>query len=191
MAPEGPTGGVTLKWTAPGDDGYVGRATGYDVRYHPFSFGPIDTESEWQAAAKAQNLPFPSPAGDKDSVMIFGLVPVMAYYFVLRSYDDAYNFSELSNSPLIVATLMDCCQGKVGDVNGQDGDEPTLSDVMMLVDHVFVSLRPLWCAAEADVNQSGGTDPRQGSGGDITLSDIMMLVDHIFLTGRPLPDCIR
>lgn len=190
-APEGATGGVILKWTAPGDDGYVGRATGYDVRYQPMNLGPIDTENEWQAASRAFNLPFPSPAGAKDSVMILGLLPGTAYYFVLRSYDDADNLSELSNSPLIMASLMDCCQGKVGDLNGQDGDEPTLGDVMMIVDHIFVTQRPLWCAAEADVNQSGGTNPQQGPGGDITLGDVMILVDHIFLTGVPLPNCIH
>jgi len=190
-APEGATGGVILKWTAPGDDGYVGHATGYDVRYQPMNFGPIDTENEWQAAARAYNLPFPSPAGAKDSAMVLGLVPGTAYYFALKSYDDADNFSELSNSPLIVATLMDCCQGMVGDVNGRDGDEPSLADVMVLVDHLFVTGRPLWCVEEADVDQSGGANPQQGPDSDITLGDIMVLVDHIFLTGVPLRNCIH
>jgi hypothetical protein len=191
VSPDGASGGVVLKWTAPGDDGYVGRATGYDVRYHPISFGPIDTETEWQAAAKAHNLPIPSPSGNKDSVMILGLVPGMAYYFVLRSYDEAYNISELSNSPLLMASLMDCCQGRVGDVNGRDGDEPTLSDIMILVDHLFLAQGPLWCVAEADVDQSGGTNPQQGLDSDIGLGDIMILVDHIFLSGRLLPDCLQ
>jgi hypothetical protein len=190
-APEGASGGVILRWTAPGDDGRVGRATGYEVRYHPVAFGPIDTESEWQAASRAHDLPFPSLAGSKDSAMILGLTPGAGYYFALKTYDDAYNYSELSNSPLVVAILIDCCQGKVGNVSGQNWGEPTLSDVMMLVDHVFISGRSLWCAAEADIDQSGGADPQQGSNGDITLIDIMMLVDHIFLTGRPLPDCIH
>jgi len=190
-APEAASGGVILKWTAPGDDGYTGRATGYDVRYQPLAFGPLDTEGEWLAAAKVYNLPYPSPAGSKDSVMIVGLVTGMAYYFALKTHDEADNYSEMSNSPLIVATLMDCCLGKVGNVSGQDGEEPTLSDVMVLVDHVFVSGRAVWCAAEADIDQSGGADPQQGQGGDLTLSDIMFLVDHLFLSGRPLPDCIH
>jgi len=97
----------------------------------------------------------------------------------------------LSNSALVVAKLMDCCQGRIGDVNGRDGEEPTLGDIMMLVDHLFLTQGPLWCVAEADVDQSGGTDPQQGSGSDITLGDIMMLVNHIFLTGVPLPNCIH
>lgn len=190
-APDGATGGVILKWTAPGDDGYVGRAASYDVRYQPMNFGPIDTESEWQSAARVYNLPFPSPAGEKDSVMVLGLVPGMAYYFVLRSYDDAYNLSDMSNSPLIVATLMDCCQGVVGDVNGQGGDEPSLSDVAMLIDHLFMSHRSLWCVAEADVNQSGGADPQQWPDSDISLSDVSMLIDHLFMSHRPLSNCIQ
>ena len=190
-SPEAATGGVLLKWTAPGDDGYTGRAAGYDVRYQPMAFGPLNTESEWVAAARVYGLPFPSQSGGKDSVLILGLVTGAGYYFALKSYDEANNYSPLSNSPLIVATLMECCVGKVGNVNGQGGDDPTLSDVMVLVDHLFITGRSLWCPAEADINQSGGADPQQGPNGDLTLSDIMLLVDHLFVSGAPMPDCIH
>ena len=59
----------------------------------------------------------------------------------------------------------------------------------MLIDHVFLTNRPVWCAAEADINQSGGLTPEQGPGGDITISDITILVDHLFVSGRSLPSC--
>ncbi len=183
------TGGVILRWTAPGDDGYVGTAAGYQIRYQNFAQGPLDTEAEWNAAAQIPGVPFPSPAGSVDSVLVLGLTPGAGYYFALRSHDKAGNISELSNSPLIVAVATSCCIGRVGNANGSPGDDPTVSDIMTLVDHLMVSNRPLWCAAEGDINQSGGANPRQGPGGDITIADISMLIDYLFVSGRPLPQC--
>jgi len=182
-------GGVILRWTAPGDDHYTGRATGYDIRYQSIDLGPLDSEAEWQAAARVNDLPTPSLAGQIDSARVIGLVIGQAYYFALRAHDEAWNYSLLSNSPLVVADEMNCCQGKVGNVNGLGGDEPTISDVSMIIDHLFISNGILWCPAEADVNQSGGPDPQQGPAGDISISDAATLIDHIFVTNQPLRDC--
>jgi len=183
------TGGTVLRWTAPGDDGYSGTAAGYQIRYQAFALGPLNTEAEWQTATPVYNLPFPSVAGRIDSAMVVGLTVNSAYYFALRAFDEANNFSVLSNSPLLVMTAMDCCTGTVGNVNGMDGDAPTISDIAMLIDHVFVSNRPVWCVAEADINQSGGAYPEQGPNGDITISDITFLVDHLFISNRLMLPC--
>ncbi|MEW5794948.1 MAG: hypothetical protein AB1772_01180 [Candidatus Zixiibacteriota bacterium] len=184
------TGGIKLKWTAPGDDGYVGKATGYDIRFQPLSLGPLNTEAEWQAATMIAAVPIPSPAGQKDSVLVLGLTPGLGYYFALRTCDEVGNKSQLSNSPLIVATSVVCCTGRVGDVNGLDGDEPTIGDATTLIDHLFVSRRALWCPGEADMNLSGGSNPQQGADSDISIGDITILIDYLFLTGRPLPYCM-
>ena len=37
-----------------------------------------------------------------------------------------------------------CCVGKVGDVNGDGEAEPTLSDISVLIDLLFVSRDPTW-----------------------------------------------
>ena len=84
-----------------------------------------------------------------------------------------------------------CCTGKVGDVNGVDGDEPTLGDIMLLVSAKFIAGRcdgVIDCIEEGDINQSGGATPDCD---DITLGDIMILVDYLFITGSSagLPDC--
>ena len=184
------TGGIILRWTAPGDDGYVGTAAGYEIKYQAITKGPLDTQSEWQLATSVPNVPFPSRAKSIDSALVLGLTPGAAYYFALRAFDKAGNYSELSNSPLVVAVSTNCCTGLVGDVNGMGGDEPTISDVAMLIDHVFGSGRPLWCTAEADLNQSGGVAPEQGPNGDITIADIAILIDYLFVTGRPLAHCL-
>jgi len=80
-----------------------------------------------------------------------------------------------------------CCVGQVGDVNAEGGDEPTISDVSALIDHLFISGVALICLEEADVNQSGGAEPTPA---DITISDISMLIDHLFISGTPLPACL-
>jgi hypothetical protein len=84
-----------------------------------------------------------------------------------------------------------CCVGRVGDANGQGGDEPTIGDIGVLVDALFISASPdvLPCLAEADVNQSGGSDPVFE---DITIGDISILIDYLFITGPTLglPDCL-
>jgi len=85
-----------------------------------------------------------------------------------------------------------CCQDRVGDANGQAGDEPTISDISVLIDAKFISGTcdgVVACLAEGDINQSGGTNPTCD---DITISDISILIDYLFITGQTLglPDCL-
>lgn len=84
-----------------------------------------------------------------------------------------------------------CCIGRVGDANGQSGDEPTISDISVIIDLLFISQSPdvVPCLAEADVNQSGGQFPQKD---DVTLSDASILIDYLFITGSSLglPDCL-
>lgn len=85
---------VTLRWKAPGDDGHVGRAARYEVRY---GTGPL-TEATWAAAAAAPGLPVPAPAGAAESLAVAGLEPGTRYVFALRTFDGAGHASGLSNT---------------------------------------------------------------------------------------------
>ena len=78
----------------------------------------------------------------------------------------------------------------VGDANGDLQYEPTIGDVSMLVSHLFIDGVPLDCLLEADVNQSGGTNPDCDA---ITIGDISTLIDYLFISGSSqmtLPDCL-
>jgi hypothetical protein len=101
------TNAITLHWTAPGDDGNTGRATRYDLRARPASYGPIDTQQEWNQAYQISNEPAPSIVGRTDSLTISGLAPGSQYYFCIRTYDEANNLSAFSNSPLLGAQIPD------------------------------------------------------------------------------------
>lgn len=79
-------------WTATGDDGNVGQAAYYEMRY---SDEPID-ESNWDDATPVEGMPAPSMAGEPDSVL--APVPVSGIrYFRMIVCDDAGNCSGLSN----------------------------------------------------------------------------------------------
>jgi hypothetical protein len=85
-----------------------------------------------------------------------------------------------------------CCVGRIGDVNNSGGDGiPTISDVSMLIDALFITgnCSKIVCIAEADANQSGGSAP---SCSDLTIGDISSLIDYLFITGpsKILPYCI-
>lgn len=85
-----------------------------------------------------------------------------------------------------------CCAGRTGDANGMDGDQPSIGDVSVMIDAKFISLSCaglLACIPEADINQSGGSDPACD---DITIGDIAILIDYLFITGTSLglPNCL-
>ena len=84
---------VTLAWTASGDDGGVGTATSYDVRYSTL---PI-TGANWASADQAAGEPAPNPAGSPESFTVTGLNANTQYYFALKAIDNAGNPSGLSN----------------------------------------------------------------------------------------------
>ncbi|MFH1460572.1 MAG: putative Ig domain-containing protein [Candidatus Omnitrophota bacterium] len=87
------TNSVNLSWTAPGDDGAVGTATSYDVRY---STAIINT-SNWASATQATGEPSPSVAGTSQTMTISGLSAQTTYYFTIKTSDEAANISLLSN----------------------------------------------------------------------------------------------
>lgn len=89
-------GTVTLRWTAPGDDGQTGTATSYDVRYR--TGGAVDA-GNWAAATTVTGEPVPSAAGSIEFMTISSLSNGTTYYFGVRAKDEATNEASVSNSP--------------------------------------------------------------------------------------------
>ncbi|HBL16902.1 MAG: hypothetical protein A2X36_08150 [Elusimicrobia bacterium GWA2_69_24] len=106
---------VEIRWDAPGDDGAVGTAASYDLRYTPI--GPIDTAAKFAAAPAAAGLPVPAAAGTPQSFALTGLLAATTYYLALRSADEAANLSPLSNS-LQVLTLTAAPPAPVAGIRG-------------------------------------------------------------------------
>src|SRR6267142_4729784 len=76
---------IVLQWTAPGDDGIVGRASSYDLRYRTVNVTGTDTLSWWNSATQAAGEPAPGVAGVTDSLRIRGLQPLTTYYVIVRA----------------------------------------------------------------------------------------------------------
>ncbi|MBI5366214.1 MAG: S8 family serine peptidase [Planctomycetes bacterium] len=85
---------LTATWTAVGDDGTVGTALAYDLRY---ATSPINTEAEFAAAQRVAGLTAPRGAGSAESILLHGLSPTTTYYARLKVTDDDGNTSALSN----------------------------------------------------------------------------------------------
>lgn len=84
---------VTLVWTAPGDDGAIGTASGYELRV---SSSPI-TLQNWTQATLITGMPAPQVAGTRQSKVVRGLTAGSTYHFAIRTVDDNGNWSGLSN----------------------------------------------------------------------------------------------
>lgn len=84
---------VTLRWTAPGDDGMVGRAQAYLLRYSTL---PI-TEANFNSATPVGGVPAPKLPGSTETFTVTGLTGNRVYYFAIKTLDNAGNWSALSN----------------------------------------------------------------------------------------------
>ena len=86
---------ITLTWTAPGDDGNVGTATTYDIRYSTSTIN----DGNWASATQVTGEPAPQVAGTVQSVVVSGLSAGATYYFAIKTADEVPNWSALSNVP--------------------------------------------------------------------------------------------
>ncbi len=89
-AGQNPENEVVLTWTAPGDDGYTGQCSSYDIR---FSTAPI-TADNFTSSAQWPIPPVPSEAGTTETLTLQGLNPGTPYYFSIIALDDNLNLSE-------------------------------------------------------------------------------------------------
>lgn len=84
---------LTLRWTAPGDDGHTGTAKSYEFRR---SATAIDG-GNYASATVVTNPPAPASAGTVQQFSVTGLDTMVAIHFAMRARDDAGNNSVVSN----------------------------------------------------------------------------------------------
>ncbi|HEY2901009.1 MAG TPA: discoidin domain-containing protein [Polyangia bacterium] len=91
---------ITLSFTATGDDGMVGNATAYELRYARTPISPLT----WDAATPAPTSP-PQAPGTRETFTVSGLLPTTLYYFAVKVVDDVGTHSPLSN--VVSASTLD------------------------------------------------------------------------------------
>jgi hypothetical protein len=94
LAATGVAGGVALTWTAPGNDGTLGIAASYQIRY---STSAIVDAGTFAAATLVAGVPPPLTSGSAESFTVGGLIPGTTYWFALEASDASGNVSALSN----------------------------------------------------------------------------------------------
>jgi len=125
---------VTLTWTAPGDDGNVGTAGSYDIRYATVAV----TEGNWATCVQVTGEPSPQPADSAESFTVANLNPSSTYYFAIKAADEVGNWSELSN---VVSATTDAEQ-----------DPPSVVDDLLAGSATDSSITLTWMAVGDDGN---------------------------------------
>jgi hypothetical protein len=84
---------AVLSFVAPGSDGTIGRAAGYDIRYL------ADTEmtaDNFDSGKPIAATVVPTAAGSTQTVELDGLLPLTDYWVGVRAYDDCRNMSDVA-----------------------------------------------------------------------------------------------
>jgi chitodextrinase len=117
---------INLTWTAKGDDGALGTANLYDIRYSSVSI----TELTWATATECINEPTPNSSGYTEHYQVTGLIPNTKYYFALKVADETPRWSLLSNiaSNTTLPSLDELIPGKITDLTAS---QPTSTSVVL------------------------------------------------------------
>ncbi len=81
----------------------------------------------------------------------------------------------------VIALGFSCCVGATGNIDCDVMNAVDISDLTVLIDHLFTSLDPLCCPKEGNVDGAPG--------GLVDISDLTTLINHLFIGLDPLPAC--
>jgi len=84
---------INLSWTAPGDDGWLGMATKYIIKYATYNITADNFDSV--TGVKERNVTV--SGGNPDSETMTGLASDTLYYFAIKTEDEVPNISDISN----------------------------------------------------------------------------------------------
>ena len=100
----------SISFIAPGDDGDVGTARGYEVRYQ---VGGDITDANFDQAPKLTTSIVPEPGGMTQVIPIDTLLPETEYLVALRAYDNCHNLGPIATlrftTPLRKSGTVDAC----------------------------------------------------------------------------------
>jgi len=89
--------GAQIEFTASGDDLMRGTASEIELRYSQDENFAANPEKNFREGIEFPEVPFPPPAGGKVKIFLKNLEPNTKYFVAVRMWDDAGNFSDVSN----------------------------------------------------------------------------------------------
>ncbi len=126
---------------------------------------------------------FHIPSGSPEESNPVTLEGYGAWYPKFTTYTGNYDPTTTDGS---VDPPHGCCVGtSVGNMDCVAG-VVDMGDLTILIDHLFISLDPLCCVDEGDVDLSGQPEPLPA---DVDMGDLTVLIDHLFISLNPLPAC--
>jgi hypothetical protein len=154
---------ATLAWSAPGDNGNVGSAASYDIRYSTSQI----TESNFSSAIQAANTLAPQPAGTTETFTLGGLNDNTTYYAAIKATDESGNTALISNVAVFTTQPI---------VPPGDTTPPTISNVVHVYDDTTLTARVSWITNEpADSVVMYGLHNQSM---DITVEDSDLVTSH-------------
>ncbi len=84
---------IRLAWTATGDDGFVGTASEYDLRYSRSAINAANFDS----ATPAAGVPAPQASGAPERFTLPDMPAGSPFYVALKAADEVLNWSNISN----------------------------------------------------------------------------------------------
>ncbi|KAA3612230.1 MAG: T9SS C-terminal target domain-containing protein [Calditrichaeota bacterium] len=93
------TSSIDLSWTSVGDDGTVGQAISYDIRYSTTAITALSFDGEQQIGG-----PVPKSAGAGENLTVNGLTAETTYFFAIKAIDEFGNAGAISNVPSTATT---------------------------------------------------------------------------------------
>lgn len=187
-------GEINVTWSAPAEDGTSGGpVAGYLMKIRDSLDGPITAANFTSSLTVTRTLPVTPPGSSQTVVLTVndGLQPGRAYYVALKSYDDAGNYSAISNNAKATAksqTIVPCnvpptyCTGTTGNLNCNEDSYVDVTDLTILLSYLFIDNRRPCCFGEANIDGLGGPEPDIG--------DLTRLVQYLFYAPTdPLPPC--
>ena len=120
---------VSLTWNAPGNDGAVGTAASYEVRYMPGTM----TSGTFTSGTLASGLPTPATAGSIQSYTLVGLTPSTAYSVAIRARDAAGNIGSISNIAMFTTSAASSGGSSGSGGGGGGGSSVTIPQITQFV----------------------------------------------------------
>ena len=89
-------GSVDLSWTAVGDNGTIGIATSYLVKYRTDTAITSANWDDTNTKSVTTGIPSPQTSGQMETMTVYGLTPGQTYYFAVRAQDEVPNTGAVS-----------------------------------------------------------------------------------------------
>ena len=83
---------IDLSWSAPGDDGTIGKAAYYIIKFNTVPINDLN----WDSSNKIDIVPSPSDYGTKETLSLRMPKQNELFYFAIKAVDEAGNMSEIS-----------------------------------------------------------------------------------------------